>query len=80
MTLTAKKSMRYGGRSLEPGDAFEPASDRDARILQAIGKAEAVVAPAEGETPPKAAPKPRTAAQKKPKGYKRRDMHAEGSR
>jgi hypothetical protein len=38
MKLAATKRMRYGGRSLQPGDAFE-ATNRDARILKAIGKA-----------------------------------------
>ncbi|MER2263509.1 hypothetical protein [Methylobacterium oxalidis] len=35
----ATKAMRYGGRVLKPGDTFQ-ASRRDARVLQAIGKAE----------------------------------------
>jgi hypothetical protein len=38
MKLAAKIRLRYGGRSLQPGDAFE-ASTSDARILKAIGKA-----------------------------------------
>lgn len=73
MMLIAKKSMRYAGRSLEPGDTFEAYSDRDARILQAIGKAETGTAPTETATPPVAAPKGR-------KGYQRRDMKAEADR
>jgi len=36
--LVAKKSLRYGGRSLEPGDKFQ-AGPRHARVLKAIGKA-----------------------------------------
>lgn len=39
MTHIAKKSMRYGGKSLAPGDAFAP-RERDGRLLVAIGKAE----------------------------------------
>lgn len=38
MELIAQKSLRYAGRSLVAGDKFE-ASDRDARLLKAIGKA-----------------------------------------
>ncbi|WP_174873205.1 hypothetical protein [Enterovirga aerilata] len=38
--LIATKAMRYGGRSLEAGDAFRAATPRDARILTAIRKAE----------------------------------------
>lgn len=38
MDLIAKKSLRYAGRSLVPGDKFE-ASAKDARLLKAIGKA-----------------------------------------
>lgn len=37
-TLTATKALRYAGRSLVAGDDFE-ASDKDARLLKAIGKA-----------------------------------------
>ena len=37
--LIAKRAYRYGGRALQPGDAFE-ASPRYARILKAIRKAE----------------------------------------
>ena len=37
--MIAVKAMRYAGRDLMPGDEFEPQSDRDARLLRAIGKA-----------------------------------------
>ena len=37
--MIAVKSMRYAGQWLSPGDEFEPKSERDARILRAIGKA-----------------------------------------
>lgn len=37
-TLTATKALRYAGQSLEVGDKFE-ASDRDARLLKAVGRA-----------------------------------------
>lgn len=76
MTLIATKSMRYGGRGLEAGDPFEPASDRHARILKAIGKASepsGQIAHTAAATPPAPAPKAR-------KGYKRRDMTAEAAR
>lgn len=36
--LTAKKALRYAGRSLLAGDEFE-ATGKDARLLIAIGKA-----------------------------------------
>ena len=39
MKLTAAKSMRYNGKSLEPGDPFEAVSERDFRILKAVKKA-----------------------------------------
>lgn len=38
MELIAKKSLRYAGQSLEVGDKFE-ASEKDARILKAVGRA-----------------------------------------
>jgi len=38
MKMIATKTLRYGTRSLRAGDEFE-ASPRDARVLQAIGKA-----------------------------------------
>ena len=37
--MIAVKAMRYAGKWLSPGDEFEPKSERDARILRAIGKA-----------------------------------------
>lgn len=37
--MIAVKAMRYAGQWLSPGDEFEPKSERDARILRAIGKA-----------------------------------------
>lgn len=39
MKLTATKSMRYNGKSLEPGDHFEAVNERDFRILKGIKKA-----------------------------------------
>ena len=68
--MIAVKAMRYAGQWLSPGDEFEPKSDRDARILRAIGKATDGEAPevedkAEDEKPPKRA-------------YRRKDMKAEG--
>jgi hypothetical protein len=40
MKLIATRELRYGGRNLVAGDAFD-ASDKDAKILKAIRKAEA---------------------------------------
>ena len=37
--MIAVKAMRYAGQWLSPGDEIEPKSERDARILRAIGKA-----------------------------------------
>ena len=37
--MIAVKAMRYAGQWLSTGDEFEPKSERDARILRAIGKA-----------------------------------------
>ena len=51
MKLIARKTLRYGTRSLRAGDEFE-ASARDGKLLQAIGSAMLPPAP-----PP--APKPR---------------------
>lgn len=54
MKLIAKKSFRYNTRELNAGDAFD-ASDKDARVLKAIRKAED--APDQGSSVD--APKPR---------------------
>ena len=67
--MIAVKAMRYAGQWLSPGDEFEPKSERDARILRAIGKAADGKAPevedkAEDDKPPKRA-------------YRRKDMKAE---
>lgn len=43
LKITAIKDLRYAGVSLVTGDDFE-ASDKDARILKAIGKARDYVA------------------------------------
>jgi hypothetical protein len=67
--MIAVKAMRYAGQWLSPGDEFEPKSERDARILRAIGKATDGKAPeledkAEDDKPTKRA-------------YRRKDMKAE---
>lgn len=67
MKYVATKAMRYGGRSLAPGDEFD-ASGRDGRLLVAIGKARlAPDAPVEADPPAKQS-----------RAYKRRDLRAEG--
>ena len=71
--MIAVKAMRYGGKSLLPGDEFEPRTPRDARILRAIGKAkdaEPEVAKPESEAPDERSHKKRA--------YRRKDMNAEG--
>jgi len=61
MKLIATKSMLYGGKDLQAGDAFE-ASERDGKLLKAIRKAREVDAadkPADeerGSKPTPAAP------------------------
>ena len=68
--MIAVKAMRYAGQWLSPGDEFEPKSERDARILRAIGKAtdapeaEAMETLADDDKPTKRA-------------YRRKDMRAE---
>lgn len=67
--MIAVKAMRYAGQWLSAGDEFEPKSERDARILRAIGKAIDGEAPeveekAEDDKPQKRA-------------YRRKDMKAE---
>lgn len=71
--MIAVKAMRYGGKSLLPGDEFEPKSERDARILRAIGKAKD--AEPESAKPESAAPDERS---NKKRAYHRKDMKAEG--
>lgn len=39
MDLVAKKSFRYNGRDLAPGDPFEAVTARDFKILKAVGRA-----------------------------------------
>lgn len=82
MTHIAKKSMRYGGKALVPGDSFTPTA-RDGRLLVAIGKAELgqTKSPA-SKAPLKADPLDhdgdgRKGGSLKGGNYKRRDMRAE---
>lgn len=67
--MIAVKAMRYAGRDLMPGDEFEPQSDRDARLLRAIGKAK--VANPVDDTDRDDDGKPEKRA------YRRKDMKAE---
>ena len=70
--MIAVKAMRYAGQWLYPGDEFEPKSERDARILRAIGKA------ADGEAQEAEAMEPLDDDDKpKKRAYRRKDMKAE---
>ena len=70
--MIAVKAMRYAGQWLSPGDEFEPKSERDARILRAIGKA------ADGEAQEAEAMEPLDDDGKPEKrAYRRKDMKAE---
>lgn len=72
--MIAVKAMRYAGQWLSPGDEFEPKSERDARILRAIGKA------ADGDVPEvEDNAEDSNADDDKPKkrAYRRKDMKAE---
>ncbi len=51
MKLRAVKALKYQTRRLLPGDEFEAASNRDARLLLAIKKAEKVREPADVPPP-----------------------------
>lgn len=51
--LVAKVAFTYANRSLQPGDAFE-ASDKDARVLRLINRAEDAGAPAPAAKAPPA--------------------------
>lgn len=67
--MIAVKAMRYAGQWLSPGDEFEPKSERDARILRAIGKATDGEAPEVDDKAEDDKPKKRA--------YRRKDMKAE---
>ena len=67
--MIAVKAMRYAGQWLSPGDEFEPKSERDARILRAIGKA------ADGEAQEVDDKADDDKAKKR--AYRRKDMKAE---
>lgn len=67
--MIAVKAMRYAGQWLSPGDEFEPKSERDARILRAIGKATDGEAPEVEDKAEDGKPKKRA--------YRRKDMKAE---
>lgn len=53
MKLRARKALTYATRRLQPGDIFD-ARGRDARLLLAVRKAEAVREPVELAPPPAA--------------------------
>lgn len=67
--MIAVKAMRYAGQWLSPGDEFEPKSERDARILRAIGKAADGEATEVDDKDDDGKPEKRT--------YRRKDMKAE---
>ena len=67
--MIAVKAMRYAGQWLSPGDEFEPKSERDARILRAIGKAADGEATEGGDKDDDGKPEKRA--------YRRKDMKAE---
>lgn len=69
--LQALKSFRYADRRLEPGDEFG-ATERDARLLAAIGRVVVVEGmQADGANPGRPHPQPRRGK------YRRRDLRAE---
>ena len=69
MQVTALKEIRYAGENRHPGERFE-VSDKDAKILVAIGKVALYIAPA-----PKAKPVEKKAVPVESAGkYRRRDM------
>ncbi|WP_172332830.1 hypothetical protein [Mangrovicoccus sp. HB161399] len=52
--LTARRSFVYASRRLQPGQDFTTRTERDAKILIAIGKAKRRAAPAEAAMAPAA--------------------------
>ena len=60
MSLIATRAYRYGGRALQPGDAFEANGDWG-RAFRAIGYAKDAP-PAEAEAAPKAKAEPKSKA------------------
>lgn len=77
MKLRATKEFRYAGRLLSPGDEFN-ATDRDARVLTAVKRAEiASQSTTTRALKAESEPAPKKAAKKAPKStYNRRDMKA----
>ncbi len=82
--MTAKKAFTYANKALKPGDPFD-ARDADARVLKAIGRADAA-APARAMPAQVRAPMVAKALDAQPKTqakqaaahtYKRRDLVAE---
>lgn len=61
--MVASQKLTYDGRKLSPGDPFCAVSDRDAKTLEALGKARR----AKGQT---------VEAKKPKKGYNTRNMKA----
>lgn len=79
--LKALRELRYGGKTIFPGEGFE-ASEKEAKLLKAIGKA------TDGEvanktdlpkaaTAPEPAPEPDPVPLQDAGHYQRRDMRAE---
>lgn len=78
MKMKAMKSMRYNGKALAAGDPFEAVTERDARVLRAIRKAEPdddESVSSEPAVKPEPAAKPEPAINQKGR-YSRRDMRA----
>lgn len=78
MKLRAKTEFSYANRLLSPGDEFD-ASDRDARVLMAVGRAEAAPEHKTRALKAETADEPKKAASKAGKrsgAYNRRDMKA----
>jgi hypothetical protein len=90
-TLEALKEIFYGRVTYQPGDKFE-SSEKDAKVLAAVGKAKAVEAPKPAAAPEEVQPpqEPQPQAEQKeaepaplaepapaPMTYRRRDMQAE---
>lgn len=76
-TLRATKELRYAGQQHAVGDVFK-APDRDARLLVAIRKAEAVPDRPIGKEPEPNPAEGDDEGTRQKRAYRRRDMQAEG--
>jgi hypothetical protein len=84
VSLIAKVDVRYAGRNLRSGEAFEAVSERDATTLKLLGKADDPPKPRKTTLARKdlvAAPSDADPSPVRPKRqYQRRDLVAEGPR